>query len=300
MDAPPRSARRSAASRSPSSARSRPRRPTRSATCSPAARLGAIGGSEPRPAAARRCWPRDCSKAGASSSPTRSAARAVPQHGAGRRPDPGHRAAAAVLMLGEPGLRCRHTAWPSGAVARRSARRAVCRGTRRALRAALGPAGRRHPARVLVGRAGLSSGPAPAGSRSCSSCSSASSRAWACSIRCSPPAFRLAHTESGRVARTLATWAITSSLTVAALTAVWGLLAVAIVAAIAAAGALLLAARSCCDPARHDSGRDQCLRRRPAGRRHRRRRRGRRCSRGRLGRLLLLLRGLSAGCPSPR
>ena len=63
--------------------------------------------------------------------------------------------------------------------------------------------------------------------------------------------YRLARTESGRVARTLAAWAISSSLTVAALTAVWGLLAVAIGprAAIAAAGALLLATplllRSC-------------------------------------------------------
>ena len=62
---------------------------------------------------------------------------------------------------------------------------------------------------------------------------------------------RLARTEGGRVARTLAAWAISSSLTVAALTAVWGVLAAATGprAAIAAAGALLLATplllRSC-------------------------------------------------------
>src|SRR5262249_39486381 len=54
---------------------------------------------------------------------------------------------------------------------------------------------------------------------------------------------RLAHTESERVARTLAAWSVTSSATIAALTALWGLLAAVIDprAAIALAGVLLLA-----------------------------------------------------------
>ncbi len=55
--------------------------------------------------------------------------------------------------------------------------------------------------------------------------------------------YRLEHTPSDRLARTLAAWSITSKLTVAALTAVWGLLAslVGVRTAIALAGVLMLA-----------------------------------------------------------
>jgi MFS family permease len=55
--------------------------------------------------------------------------------------------------------------------------------------------------------------------------------------------FRLNHTPSERLARTLTAWSVTSSATIAALTALWGLLATITSprAAIAVAGALLLA-----------------------------------------------------------
>jgi MFS family permease len=55
--------------------------------------------------------------------------------------------------------------------------------------------------------------------------------------------YRLAHTDPGRVARTLSAWAVSGSATTAALTAVWGLLAAVTSprAAIAIAGVLFLA-----------------------------------------------------------
>lgn len=55
--------------------------------------------------------------------------------------------------------------------------------------------------------------------------------------------FRLEQTPSGRAARTLAAWSVTSSTTIAALTAVWGVLAgvIGLRPAIAMAGLLLLA-----------------------------------------------------------
>ncbi|PSM44908.1 MFS transporter [Streptomyces dioscori] len=55
--------------------------------------------------------------------------------------------------------------------------------------------------------------------------------------------YRLDHTDSGRVARTLTAWSVSSSAAIAAMTAVWGLLAALIGprAAIAAAGVVLLA-----------------------------------------------------------
>ena len=55
--------------------------------------------------------------------------------------------------------------------------------------------------------------------------------------------YRLAHTETGRVARTLSAWSISSSATIAALTALWGLLAglTSPRVAIAIAGLLMLA-----------------------------------------------------------
>ncbi|MFJ2826682.1 MFS transporter [Streptomyces sp. NPDC087263] len=55
--------------------------------------------------------------------------------------------------------------------------------------------------------------------------------------------YRLAHTDPGRVARTLTAWSVSSSATIAALTAVWGLLAAVTTprTAIAIAGVLLLA-----------------------------------------------------------
>ena len=54
---------------------------------------------------------------------------------------------------------------------------------------------------------------------------------------------RLERAGTGRVARTLAAWSVSSNLTVAAMTALWGLLAAATDArtAIAAAGVLMLA-----------------------------------------------------------
>jgi len=54
--------------------------------------------------------------------------------------------------------------------------------------------------------------------------------------------YRLAHTETGRVARTLSAWSISSSATIAALTALWGLLAglTSPRVAIAIAGLLML------------------------------------------------------------
>ncbi len=54
--------------------------------------------------------------------------------------------------------------------------------------------------------------------------------------------YRLEHTETGRVARTLAAWSVTSSATVAAMTALWGVLAAVagVRAAIALAGVLML------------------------------------------------------------
>ncbi|KOU69058.1 hypothetical protein ADK57_13555 [Streptomyces sp. MMG1533] len=55
--------------------------------------------------------------------------------------------------------------------------------------------------------------------------------------------YRLDHTPTHRVARTLSAWSVTAKLTTAALTALWGLLAalVGTRSAIAAAGLLLLA-----------------------------------------------------------
>jgi MFS family permease len=55
--------------------------------------------------------------------------------------------------------------------------------------------------------------------------------------------YRLTHTETGRVARTLSAWSISSSATIAALTALWGLLAsiTSPRTAIAVAGVLILA-----------------------------------------------------------
>jgi hypothetical protein len=55
--------------------------------------------------------------------------------------------------------------------------------------------------------------------------------------------YRLDHTDTDRVARTLSAWSVTSSATIAALTALWGLLATLTDArtAIAAAGLLLMA-----------------------------------------------------------
>jgi hypothetical protein len=55
--------------------------------------------------------------------------------------------------------------------------------------------------------------------------------------------YRLRHTETGRVARTLSAWSVTSSLAIAAMTALWGLLAgiTSPRVAIATAGALMLA-----------------------------------------------------------
>ena len=56
--------------------------------------------------------------------------------------------------------------------------------------------------------------------------------------------YRLRHTETGRVARTLSAWSVTSSATIAAMTALWGLLAsfTSLRVAIAIAGALMLGA----------------------------------------------------------
>jgi MFS family permease len=56
-------------------------------------------------------------------------------------------------------------------------------------------------------------------------------------------AYRLDHTPSDRIARTLSAWSVTSSLSIAAMTALWGLLAAATGprAAVAIAGLLLLA-----------------------------------------------------------
>ena len=94
----------------------------------------------------------------------------------------------AVLMLGELGFAPWQYGLAFGAPCVGGLLGArLSRTARRALRADAGPARRRDPARVLVGRAGLRRSRAPAGSRSCSSCSSGSSRAWACSTRCSPP-----------------------------------------------------------------------------------------------------------------
>jgi MFS family permease len=55
--------------------------------------------------------------------------------------------------------------------------------------------------------------------------------------------YRLEHTERNRIARTLAAWQVSSSLTIATLTALWGVLAtlIGLRPAIAVAGALLLA-----------------------------------------------------------
>jgi hypothetical protein len=54
--------------------------------------------------------------------------------------------------------------------------------------------------------------------------------------------YRLEHTETERVARTLSAWTISSSATIAALTALWGVLAAltSARAAIALAGVLML------------------------------------------------------------
>ncbi|MDH2426059.1 MFS transporter [Sphaerisporangium sp. TRM90804] len=55
--------------------------------------------------------------------------------------------------------------------------------------------------------------------------------------------YRLAHTDTGRVARTLSAWSISAGVAIAALTAIWGLLAAvtSLRTAIALAGVLLLA-----------------------------------------------------------
>ncbi len=55
--------------------------------------------------------------------------------------------------------------------------------------------------------------------------------------------YRLEHTGTGQVARTLSAWSVTSNVTIAALTALWGLLAssTSLRTAIAIAGLLLLA-----------------------------------------------------------
>jgi MFS family permease len=55
--------------------------------------------------------------------------------------------------------------------------------------------------------------------------------------------YRLRHTETGRVARTLSAWSVTSSVTIATMTALWGLLAsiTSLRVAIAIAGVLMLA-----------------------------------------------------------
>ncbi len=56
-----------------------------------------------------------------------------------------------------------------------------------------------------------------------------------------PATYRLEHTGSDRVARTLSAWSVSSSAAIATMTALWGLLAAAIGArtAITAAGVLL-------------------------------------------------------------
>jgi hypothetical protein len=54
--------------------------------------------------------------------------------------------------------------------------------------------------------------------------------------------YRLEHTETDRIARTLAAWSVTSSATIAIMTALWGLLAglTSVRIAIAIAGLLML------------------------------------------------------------
>ena len=189
--------------------------------------IRAIGGTEPRPARAEapRLRAGDLLDGWRYILGQPGAAPAVLQHGPGQRPDHGDRAAAR-----RPDARpARVRALAVRPRLRRALRRRPDRLTAGAAGSSrgsgsTGPAHRRRAARVLAARPGLR--PARRPRDSCSS--SPSSSAWSPACGVFNPVFatyRLEHTATDRVARTLSAWSVTSNATIAALTALWGLLA---------------------------------------------------------------------------